>query len=138
MRTSRAGLAGMLLERTRFRSHALEACSRVLKKRAAQSHLSMRVPVMLFIVIQERLDRSEHAAGEGEERGDELECAADDDADEAEGKEDEPDEWIEDEGGEGQGPAKESEQAEEQEVDHRVVVSCWGNAGGVEKVPVGG
>jgi hypothetical protein len=27
-------------------SQALEACSRVLKKRAAQSHLSMRVPVM--------------------------------------------------------------------------------------------
>ena len=47
--TSRAGLAGWLLERMRFRSQALEACSRVLKKRAAQSHLSMRVPVMLVL-----------------------------------------------------------------------------------------
>jgi hypothetical protein len=28
-------------------SQAFEACSRVLKKRAAHSHLSMRVPVML-------------------------------------------------------------------------------------------
>ena len=46
MWTSRAGLAGWRLERTRWRSQALEACSRVLKKRAAHSHLSMRVPVM--------------------------------------------------------------------------------------------
>ncbi len=46
MRTSRAGLAGWLFEVMRLSSQALEACSRVLKKRAAQSHLSMRVPVM--------------------------------------------------------------------------------------------
>src|ERR1035441_7112179 len=45
-RTSRAGLARAPLEVVRLISHALEACSRVLKKRAAQSHLSMRVPVM--------------------------------------------------------------------------------------------
>ena len=100
--------------------------------------MSMRVPVMLLLSAKTRLDGSEHAAREGEERGDELECAADDDADEAEGKEDEPDERIEDEGGEGQGPAKEREQAKEQEVEHWFVISCWGNAGGVEKVPVGG
>lgn len=47
MRTSRAGLAARLFEVMRLSSQALEACSRVLKKRAAQSHLSMRVPVML-------------------------------------------------------------------------------------------
>jgi hypothetical protein len=66
------------------------------------------------------LDGSKHAAGEGEERGDELECAADDDAEEAEGKKDEPDKRIEKERGEGQGPAKKSEETEEQEVEHRI------------------
>ena len=76
------------------------------------------------MLIGKRLDRAEHAAGEGEECGDELECAAYDDADEAEGKQDEPDERIEDERGEGQGPAKESEKTEEQEVEHRVFLSC--------------
>src|SRR5579871_6931400 len=40
--TSRAGLASISLERMRPRSQALEARARVLKKRAAQSHLSMR------------------------------------------------------------------------------------------------
>src|SRR5947209_13192926 len=50
MWTSRADLVGWLLERMRFTSQALEACSRVLKKRAAQSHLSMRVPVMVVLL----------------------------------------------------------------------------------------
>src|ERR1700723_1571611 len=91
-RTSRAGLAGWLLERMRWSSQALEACSRVLKKRAAQSHLSMRVPVMrLFSALaadfENALDGSEHAAREREERGDEFECASDYDAYEAEGQE---------------------------------------------------
>ena len=65
MWTSRAGLAGWRLERMRWRSQALEACSRVLKKRAAQSHLSMRMPVMgLFsfrkVVKAERLNADFH------------------------------------------------------------------------------
>jgi hypothetical protein len=47
-RTSREGLAAWLFEVMRFMSQALEACSRVLKKRAAHSHLSMRVPVIEF------------------------------------------------------------------------------------------
>src|ERR1700723_3704687 len=92
IRTSRAGFAGWRLERTRCSSQALEACSRVLKKRAAQSHLSMRVPVMrLFSALaadfENALDGSEHAAREREERGDEFECASDYDAYEAEGQE---------------------------------------------------
>ncbi len=98
MQTSRAGLAGWLFEVTRLSSQALEACSRVLKKRAAQSHLSMRVPVMDLFSLgtgvkdgkadhgfygrhgfktglncsegRGLLDGTEHAAGEGEERGD--------------------------------------------------------------------
>ena len=110
----------------RLRSQALEACSRVLKKRAAQSHLSMRVPVMLSIFADfqwDGLDGSQHAAGEAEERGDEVEGAADDDADEAEGEQDEPDERIEEQGGQREGPAEESEEAEEQEVEHRVFLS---------------
>ena len=41
----------MSFEMMRFMSQALEACSRVLKKRAAQSHLSMRVPVMSCIFV---------------------------------------------------------------------------------------
>ena len=61
--------------------------------------------------------------GRREERGDEFERAADYDADEAEGQQDEPDERVEDQGYEGQGPAKESEEAEEKEVEHRVFVS---------------
>jgi hypothetical protein len=71
----------------RCSSQALEACSRVLKKRAAQSHLSMRVPVMLVfsLILLRGLNCAEHSAGEGEEGGDELECAADYDADQAEG-----------------------------------------------------
>ena len=56
-----------------------------------------------------RLDRAEHTAGKGEERGDELECAAYDYADKTEREQDEPDQRIEDEGRDGQGPAKESE-----------------------------
>src|SRR5579863_1159482 len=41
-RTSRAGLASISLQRMRPSSQAFEASARVLKKRAAQSHLSMR------------------------------------------------------------------------------------------------
>src|ERR1041385_2855923 len=40
--TSRAGLAGCRLDWSRPSSHAREASERVLKNRAAQSHLSMR------------------------------------------------------------------------------------------------
>src|ERR1700728_1611087 len=46
-RTSRAGLAAWPLEVMRPRSQALEASERVLKKRAAQSHLSMRTLSMV-------------------------------------------------------------------------------------------
>jgi len=47
----------------------------------------MRVPVMLLLslIFVTGLNRSEHAAGEGEERGDEFECASDYDAYETEG-----------------------------------------------------
>src|SRR5579859_8027145 len=41
---SRAGLAGSWFHCTRPSSQALAASTRVLKKRAAQSHLSMRTP----------------------------------------------------------------------------------------------
>ena len=58
--------------------------------------------------------------GRREERGDKFEGAADYDADEAEGQEDQPDQRIEDQSCEGQGPAKESEKTEEQEVEHQV------------------
>ena len=136
-RTSRAGLAGWLLERMRWSSQALEACSRVLKKRAAQSHLSMRVPVMPSIFYEERLDGAEHAAREREERADKLECASYDDSDESERQQDQPDEGKENESGEGQGPAKESEKTEEQEVEHRRCSSPERfNAYGGEKVPL--
>ena len=69
---------------------------------------------------REGLDGAEHAAGKGEERGDELEDAADYDTDEAEGQEDQPDQRIEDKGCDGQGPAKEGEKTEEDEVEHRI------------------
>jgi hypothetical protein len=66
------------------------------------------------------LDGSEHAAGEREECGDEVECASDDDAYETEGQKEKPDEGKENERGEGQGPAKKGEETEEQKIEHRV------------------
>ena len=85
-----------------------------------------------------QLNGSEHAARKREERRDELECAAGDDADKAEGKEDKPDEREEDDGCEGEGPAEEGEEAEEKEVEHQVLcllkIERW--VGG--KVPSGG
>src|ERR1700677_1149818 len=93
IRTSREGLADCWLEVMRFMSQALDASSRVLKKRAAHSHLSMRVPVMdlcllLYFLLHDRfyarLDGAQQAAGEIEECGDEFECAAYRDADDAE------------------------------------------------------
>ena len=111
-------------------SQALDASSRVLKKRAAHSHLSMRVPVMdlcllLYFLLHDRfyarLDGAQQAAGEIEECGDKLECATDYDSDEAEGKEDQPDERIEEERREGQGPTEDHEDQKEQKVEH----SCF-------------
>ena len=68
MRTSREGFAETLFEVMRFMSQALEACSRVLKKRAAQSHLSMRVPVMnLFSADADDLKTSRPSGGDGRE-----------------------------------------------------------------------
>jgi hypothetical protein len=84
------------------------------------------------------LNGSQHSAGEAEECGDEFEGAADYDADESEGKKDEPDERIEDQGCEGQGPAKESEDAEEEEVEHRVLCLLKIERGMGGKVPAGG
>jgi hypothetical protein len=69
--------------------------------------------------LDAQLDGSEHASGKGEERADQLECAADDEADESEREQDQPDEWEENHGCQGQGPAEESEKTEEQEVKHR-------------------
>src|SRR5580658_8430583 len=46
-RTSRAGLAWMLFEWMRPSSQAFCASARVLKKRAAQSHLSIRTEVSI-------------------------------------------------------------------------------------------
>ena len=66
-----------------------------------------------------RLDCAEHADGQVEDGADELKGAFDDDADEAEGQKDEPDEREKNYGCERQGPAKESEKTEEQEVEHR-------------------
>ena len=65
------------------------------------------------------LDGAEHAAGEGEERADQLECSADYKADQPEWEEDQPDEGEEDYCCQRQGPAEESEKTEEKEVEHR-------------------
>jgi hypothetical protein len=62
---------------------------------------------------------TEHAAGKVEERGDELEYAADREADEAEGKQDQPDQRIKQERGQRQGPADDEKNAEEQELEHK-------------------
>src|SRR6202012_3583082 len=45
--TSRDGFASCPFERMRLSSQAREARARVLKKRAAQSHLSIRTPVIV-------------------------------------------------------------------------------------------
>ena len=47
------------------------------------------------------LDGADHAGGEGEERADELEYAADHDADQTEGQQDQPDEGVEDQSEQG-------------------------------------
>jgi hypothetical protein len=78
----------------------------------------MRVPVILSILNQKRLDGAKEAAGEVEECGDELEGAADYDADEAEGQEDEPDQRVEEECGERKGPADYEKDEEEQKLEH--------------------
>jgi hypothetical protein len=67
------------------------------------------------------LDCSERADGQVEDGSDEGERASDGDTYEAEGKQDEPDEWIEDQSGERERPAEEGEEAEEEEVEHRVL-----------------
>src|SRR6478752_807118 len=61
-RTSRAGFASISLERMRPMSHALAASARVLKKRAAQSHLSMRTEFMMCVLRIETRGR-EGASG---------------------------------------------------------------------------
>ena len=86
----------------------------------------------------EGLNRPERANGEVEDGGDEGEGASYDDAYQAEGEQDEPDKWIEDQGGEREWPAEEGEDQEEQEVEHRIVLSLGINAGWRGKVPLGG
>ena len=83
------------------------------------------------------LDGAEHAAGKGEERADQLECSANDEADETEWKQDQPDQWEEDYGCQREGPAEESEKTEEKEVEHRCCSSPQRfNACVDEKVPL--
>ena len=91
--------------------------------------------VSIFVDFAADSNGAEHAPGEGEERADELECAADNETDETEGQKNEPDEWKEDESCEGQGPAKEREKTEEQKAEHRIFLSVKHNAGWAEKVP---
>jgi hypothetical protein len=67
------------------------------------------------------LNCSERSDGKVEDCGDQSEGASDGDAYQAEGEQDEPDEWIKDQRGKGKGPAEEGEEAEEEEVEHRVL-----------------
>jgi hypothetical protein len=84
------------------------------------------------------LNRSKHADWEIKDCGDELKCAFDDDAYEAEGQQDQPNQREEKERGQGKGPAEEGEEAKQKEVEHRVgcllKIERW--VGG--KVPPGG
>jgi hypothetical protein len=64
-------------------------------------------------LCDERLDGTENAGGQREERADELKYTADGDANDAKGKKDEPDEGIEDERQERHWPADDEEDAEE-------------------------
>jgi hypothetical protein len=83
------------------------------------------------------LDGAEHAHGEIEESGDELESAADHDADETEGQEDQPDERIEEKRREGDGPTEDHEDQKEQKVEHGCFSPVEINDGGEGKVPGG-
>jgi hypothetical protein len=78
---------------------------------------------IFFYFCVQVLEGAEHAHGEVEECGDELEGATDYDSDEAEGQEDQPDQRIEEDRGEGQGPTEDHEDQKEQEVEHRFL-SC--------------
>jgi hypothetical protein len=79
------------------------------------------------------LDCPERADGEVEDRGDKGKGASDGYAYQAEGKQDEPDKWIEDERSQRKGPAEEGEEAKEEEVEHRIVLSLQITLVGVEK-----
>ncbi len=76
---------------------------------------------MLPLRVRKVLDGAEEAAGEVEECGDQLECAADYEADEAEGQQNQPDQWVEEECGEREGPADYEKDQEEQKLEHRCV-----------------
>jgi hypothetical protein len=92
---------------------------------------------------QKRLDGAEDAAGEVEECGDEVEDSVDGDAQETKGEQDEPDEGIEDQGKKRERPAGDQEDAEEEEADHRALLSNFqityadgrvlGSSGGVKE-----
>jgi len=62
-----------------------------------------------------RLDAAESPGGEGEERADELEYAADHYADQAEGEQDQPDERVEDYRDNGGRPADDEKDQEEKQ-----------------------
>lgn len=64
------------------------------------------------------LERAQESCRQGDESSDELENAADGDADEAEWKEKQPDEGVEDECKEGKRPAKDKEKTPEKKLDH--------------------
>ena len=62
--------------------------------------------IFFYFYLSQMLDGAEHAHGEIEERGDELEGAADYDADETEGQEDQPDQRVEEERRERRGASR--------------------------------
>ena len=67
-----------------------------------------------------RLDAAKDTRGEQEEGCDELEDAVHDDADKPEWKQQEPDKWIENEHEQRGRPADNEQDAEENQLDHRL------------------
>jgi hypothetical protein len=79
----------------------------------------------------ELLNRFEHADGQEDDGGDELEHASYGDPGDAEGQQDKPDERIEHEGSERERPAENEEDAPEKEFDHTIELVLL-SADGVE------
>lgn len=67
-----------------------------------------------------QLDGADDSSGKEEERGDQLEGAAHDDAYQSEGQQQKPDEWVEQHRDDGDRPAGDEQYTEEEQFKHGV------------------
>jgi len=73
--------------------------------------------------IPARLDGAKHAAWQRKERGNEVESSTNDNADKPEGQQHKPDERVKNDRGDGEGPARDEQNTEEEQLKHRCYLS---------------